>query len=116
MSVSRLLPHGVPYLSGLGKYIFLSGLVLPDTGGGAVHKPIRPQQRQDDIPHDGEVIVVAFVLEGECFSVRNAGKIVGSEQTFYYLMYVLQRVVSLLYGGFLKGKFYFHQGTPPVIG
>ena len=35
--------------------------VMPDTGGGALHKPAGAQQRQDDIPHGGKVIAVAFV-------------------------------------------------------
>ena len=93
-SLGRLLPHGVLHLPGLGEYIFLSALVLPDAGGGAVHEPIRLQQGQDDIPHDCEVIAVVFVPEDEDASVRDAGKVVDGKQAFYRLMYVLQRVAS----------------------
>lgn len=82
VSLGKLLPYGVSYLSSLGEYIFLSALVLPDAGGGAVHEPIRPQQGQDDIPHDGEVVTVAFVFEDEDVSVRDTGKVVDGKQGF----------------------------------
>ena len=68
--------------SDVGKNILLAILVQPDTGSGALHKPLGAQQRQDDIPHDGEVIAVAPAFEGEGITVRDAGKAVGGKQVF----------------------------------
>ena len=45
--LGRLLLHGIPYLLSLDKHIHLSVPVLPNTGGGAAHNPIRLQQRQN---------------------------------------------------------------------
>jgi hypothetical protein len=76
------LPHNIPHLPGLDKHVFLAVLILPNTGSGAVHEPFGVQQRQDDIPHDGEVIAVAPVFEGEGITVRDAGEAVSGEQAF----------------------------------
>ena len=63
--------HHLRALPGLSEHIFLAVLILPDTGSSAVHEPFGAQQRQDDIPHDGEVIAVAPVFEGEGITARD---------------------------------------------
>ena len=83
----------------------------------AAQRPLvfRPQQGQDDIPHDGKVIAMTFVLEDEDVSVRDAGETVDSEQAFYCLMHILQRVASPLHCGIVKGNSHVHFAIPPVV-
>lgn len=115
VSHSRLFPYEVLHLPGLGKYIFLPGFVLPSTGSGAVHESFGAQQGKDDIPHDGEVIAMGFVLENQDISVRDARETVDSEQALYRLMHSLQCVAAPLCSGFVKGKSYIHVVAPPVV-
>jgi hypothetical protein len=90
-------------------------LVLLHAGRGTIHKPIGPQQRQDNIPHTGEVIAMSLVLKNQSITVSNTGQIMNSEQIFHGSAYILQRIALLVYSYLVKGKLNFHFGCPPVV-
>jgi hypothetical protein len=112
---NRLLSNGTRYLPRLGKHILLTILVLPDAESSTVQEPVGPQQGQDDVPHDSEVIAMSFVLKGQNTALRHTGEIVDSKQIFYGLPHILQRVAPPFHGSSVKEKFYFHFAVSPVV-
>ncbi len=115
-----MLPTGYcytepPRFPDLEEYILLAILILPDTGSGADQEPISPQQGQDDVPHDSEVITMAFVFKSQNAILNVAGKIVDSEQILHDLMRIPQSVALPLNGGLVERNFHVHFVNPPNV-